>query len=151
MHHGNSNYNMNSTSTTDVYSIGDTYRYCEQLFKVIKVPAIVTLSGDLGSGKTTICKEIAKRFGHHQINSSSYQTVSFYSGVTNLIHCDFFRADLNERFFDEEINPLLVGDWIILAEWCDSMPMNPHVQNITIRIIHSDGSAKRTIITKIIS
>ena len=42
---------MNSTTTTDVNSIGDTYRYCEQLFKIIKVPAIVTLSGDLGSGK----------------------------------------------------------------------------------------------------
>ena len=142
---------MNSTTTIDVNSIEDTYRYCDQLFKLIKVPSILTLSGDLGSGKTTICKEIAKRFGHHQINSSSYQTVSFYSGLTNLIHCDFFRADLNERLFDEEIDPLLVGDWIILAEWCDSMPMNSHAQNITIRIIHSDGSSKRTIITNITS
>lgn len=102
-------YMVSNTSETDRV----IQSFCEQL----KPSTTVLLNGDMGSGKTYISTRIASFYGISNLNSSSFQRVTFHGGQINLIHCDFYRSPFKYNFFIEEIEPLMKSPWILLLEW----------------------------------
>ena len=100
---------VSNTSETDSVILS----FCKQL----KPSSTVLLNGDMGSGKTYISTRIASFYGISNLNSSSFQRVTFHDGQLNLIHCDFYRSPFNYNFFIEEIEPLMKFPWILLLEW----------------------------------
>ena len=100
---------MISHNETELIALG------EQLGKLLEKQDVIILSGDLGAGKTTFTKGIAKGLGIDQmIKSPTYTIVREYEGRLPFYHLDVYRIgndpdsiDLDDFLFGELIEPSL--------------------------------------------
>ena len=82
----------------------------KQLGKLLEKQDVIILSGDLGAGKTTFTKGIAKGLGIDQmIKSPTYTIVREYEGRLPLYHLDVYRIgnDPDSIEWGELIEPSL--------------------------------------------
>lgn len=101
-----------------VTSLEETNQLAKKIASKLSVPAIITLSGDLGAGKTTFTKGLAKALGiNATITSPTFTILKSYEEAVTLHHIDAYRLegivqDLGfEEIFDE--------DAICVVEWFD--------------------------------
>lgn len=101
-----------------VTSLEETNQLAEKIASKLSVPALITLSGDLGAGKTTFTKGLAKALGiNATITSPTFTILKSYEEEVTLHHIDAYRLegivqDLGfEEIFDE--------DAICVVEWFD--------------------------------
>lgn len=96
----------------------------------------VCLNGDLGAGKTTLTKSIAKGMGiDDYVTSPTFTIVNEYYGPINLYHIDTYRlddtVDVDYLGFDE----YFYYDGITIVEWAEkikyALPENYLELNIT--------------------
>lgn len=77
---------------------------------------VLVLTGDLGSGKTTLTKGIAKGLGIKQmIKSPTYTIVREYEGQLPLYHLDVYRIGDDPDSID--LDDFLFGDGVTVIEW----------------------------------
>lgn len=98
-------------------------QFGEKLAREISVPAVIELVGDVGTGKTTITKGIAKGLGiEDDVTSPSFMISKQYAfSGGKLVHYDFYRLpepgimseDLLENISDEKT--------VTVVEWGDSV------------------------------
>jgi tRNA threonylcarbamoyladenosine biosynthesis protein TsaE len=101
-------------------SFKETLDFGLKIGKVLKPGDIVALSGDLGAGKTSISKGIAKALGiEEEITSPTYTIVSEYEGTIPLYHMDMYRIDGIEEFELLGVDELLFGQGVSLIEWSE--------------------------------
>jgi len=113
--------------------------YGEKLAQSIEPPMTIELLGDVGAGKTTFTRGLAKGLGvKGEISSPSFTISKSYRGEkADLIHYDFYRLsdpglmseDLAESVSDP--NAITVVEWAQSTE--DVLPENRKV--ITIKYI----------------
>lgn len=89
-----------------------TARLAEKIAGLLPEPALITLSGDLGAGKTTFTKALAKARGVKQVvNSPTFTIMKSYrmADGNELTHIDAYRLEGSEdelgfsEFFDSGI------------------------------------------------
>ena len=89
----------------------------------IKVPHVIALVGDLGSGKTTFTKSIAKAIGVTQeIISPTFIIHREYlipNSKSYLHHLDLYRLDHEFELDEIGIKNLMNGQNVIVIEWAD--------------------------------
>ena len=79
---------------------------------------VISFSGCLGSGKTFICNEFLSYLNVEQLNSSSFQGISYYPGEISIFHCDFYNHPFTEDDYELNILPYLsLSPWLMLVEW----------------------------------
>lgn len=132
---------MNCSSDAELISFG------QELGKTISAPAVIELVGDVGSGKTTLTRGIAKGLGVTEPVSSPSFTISRRYAYAknnqnyNLVHYDFYRLgdpglmaeDLSESISDKNT--------ITIIEWADTVADILPEKRTTIKItINDDGS-----------
>ncbi len=78
---------------------------------------ILGLTGDLGSGKTTFTKYLAKHMGiSDNINSPTFTILKVYNhNPFNLYHMDVYR--LEGIGYDYELDDYIYGDGVSVIEW----------------------------------
>ena len=107
------------------------------------IPTVFTLSGNLGAGKTTLTKGIAKGLGiTTMVNSPTFNICKIYHGNHKLVHIDAYRLDPNcdELGFEEEMD-----DALTVIEWSENTDM-VLIDPIAIRIdVNADDSRTLTI------
>ena len=86
---------------------------------------IITLTGDLGSGKTTLVQGLARGLlvpADFYITSPSYTLINEYPGRHRLLHVDLYR--LSDPMEIEEIGlaDMLAGDSVVAIEWAERLP-----------------------------
>ena len=73
-----------------------TERFGAFLSRCLPLNSVVALSGQLGSGKTTLVKGIARGMGikPEEVNSPSFVLMREYSGKDRILfHCDLYRLE----------------------------------------------------------
>ncbi|WP_175615730.1 tRNA (adenosine(37)-N6)-threonylcarbamoyltransferase complex ATPase subunit type 1 TsaE [Piscibacillus halophilus] len=88
----------------------------KQLAEYLTPGDVITLDGDLGAGKTTFSKGLAKGLGvKRTVNSPTYTIVKEYRGRIPFYHMDVYRLeDQDEDIgFDEYFN----GEGVSVVEW----------------------------------
>ena len=110
---------MISHNETELIALG------KQLGKLLEKQDVIILSGDLGAGKTTFTKGIAKGLGIDQmIKSPTYTIVREYEGRLPLYHLDVYRIGNDPDSID--LDDFLFGDGVTVIEWGellgDSLP-----------------------------
>jgi len=105
---------------------------------------ILLFYGKMGSGKTTIIKEIAAKLGVKGLtNSPTFSLVNEY--VTGdggrMFHFDFYRIEREEEAFDIGFEEYLdSGDWCLI-EWPEKVENLLPLDSVVIRIdINPDDS-----------
>lgn len=89
----------------------------DYLAKHISSDTIIFLSGDLASGKTTLCSAIAKDRGVEGVTSPTFSLQQCYS--EDLYHYDLYRIS-NEEFFEMGLHEELDKSGWHLVEWADT-------------------------------
>ncbi|WAC07113.1 MAG: tRNA (adenosine(37)-N6)-threonylcarbamoyltransferase complex ATPase subunit type 1 TsaE [Thermodesulfobacteriota bacterium] len=81
---------------------------------------IVSLIGELGSGKTCFTRGIACGLGIEEslpIVSPTFTLINEYPGKTPLFHFDLYRLDDSERVFDLGYREYFHGKGVAVIEW----------------------------------
>ncbi len=94
----------------------------------LKAGDIVGLTGDLGAGKTTLTKSIAKGMGiDEHITSPTFTIVNEYDGdvakgLVPLYHFDVYRINDEEELYDIGYEEYFFGKAACVVEWANLIP-----------------------------
>lgn len=103
-------------------SPNNTISFAAAFAKALKHGAVVALVGNLGSGKTTFTKGIAKGLGvkgYRYVNSPSFVLIKEYKGRIPLYHFDLYRLDKIKDIEDLDSDGYFFGKGISVIEWAD--------------------------------
>lgn len=119
----------------------ETIAFGEALAGYLKPGDVLTLSGDLGAGKTTFTKGIAKGLGIQQlVNSPTFTIIKEYEGVMPLYHMDAYRiGGMEDLGFEEYFN----GEGIAVVEWADNIREWLPEEYLNIKIHHLDATRRK--------
>ena len=80
------------------------------------------LSGNLGAGKTTFVKGLARGWGiEEEITSPTYNLYSIYRGDRQLVHFDAFRIANSKEAADLLIEEFLQPPFCLAIEWPENL------------------------------
>lgn len=125
------------------HSEHDTVNLAKDLASGLKAGDIIALIGDIGTGKTTFVKAIAKALGISETVSSPTFTIvrEYRSGKFPLFHFDVYRLSNEDEFYDIGAEEYLYGDGITIIEWADivedALPLNTMI--IEIKYGNNEG------------
>ncbi len=95
-----------------------------RLAKLLSPGDNIALTGNLGSGKTTFTKGLARGLNIEKpeyVNSPSFVLMKEYKGRASLYHFDLYRLDSLEDIEYIGMQEYLNGDGIVVIEWADRM------------------------------
>jgi tRNA threonylcarbamoyladenosine biosynthesis protein TsaE len=92
-----------------------------RLGRFLKAGDIVGLYGDLGAGKTTMVKGIAKAVGidEREIVSASFTIIAEYETDPPFVHIDLYRIESGAELDDLGIRSITGGGSISVIEWAE--------------------------------
>lgn len=93
-----------------------TVKLAGKLATLLKPGDVITLEGDLGAGKTTFTKGIARGLGVKRIvNSPTFTIIKEYQGELPLYHMDVYRLEDSDE--DIGFSDYFHADGISVVEW----------------------------------
>ncbi|MDR0882060.1 MAG: tRNA (adenosine(37)-N6)-threonylcarbamoyltransferase complex ATPase subunit type 1 TsaE [Candidatus Adiutrix sp.] len=93
--------------------------------KHLSLPWLITLSGDLGAGKTTLGQGLGLGFGvtePGEIVSPTFTLANEYQGLYPLFHLDIYRLETINQFYEAGLDEYLERPGLTLVEWPEKMP-----------------------------
>jgi tRNA threonylcarbamoyladenosine biosynthesis protein TsaE len=108
---------------------------------------IIALSGELGSGKTTLVKGLAQGMGFDskEIVSPSFTLVNEYEGPLPFFHIDLYRLgderDLREIGYEEYLGEAGVA----VIEWADRAPHAVPHESLWITLRYQDAERREIV------
>ncbi len=99
----------------------ETKKFGEKLCEKLTAGSIVALTGDLGTGKTTLTKAIAAGLGVTDvITSPTFNIVKQYdSGRLPLYHFDVYRIGDVDEMYEIGYEEYFFGDGVCVIEWAN--------------------------------
>lgn len=112
------------------HSREETICFASRLAKLLRKNTVIGFFGNLGSGKTTFIKGLAKGLGiKARINSPSFVILKIYPLAKRLsdarvnkcllYHFDLYRLDSLKELEDVGYEEFISGDGICVIEWAD--------------------------------
>ena len=131
-------------------NLADTEKLAYDFANLLNGGEIVTLSGDLGAGKTTFTQFLAKAFGIKEaVTSPTFTLMNSYVGERlKLYHFDMYRID----DIDEIIETGLLEyfgkkDAVCMIEWAENIKLVLPKNIIKIEIEKIDENSRKFTIT----
>lgn len=125
-------------------NIDDTNRIGELLAKYAFRGEVLTLSGDLGAGKTTLTKSIGKGLGiKDEINSPTFNILKcYFNEPISLFHIDAYRLeDVRPEQKDIGLEEVIEGNGLAVIEWPIYIDEMIPFDSLSIKIsFNEDGS-----------
>ncbi|GGH83397.1 tRNA threonylcarbamoyladenosine biosynthesis protein TsaE [Pullulanibacillus pueri] len=113
----------------------------ERLANLLQPGDVITLEGDLGAGKTTFTKGIAKGLGvKRTVNSPTFTIIKEYKGTMPLYHMDVYRLEDEEDLgFDDFFH----SEGITVIEWASQIKSQLPEERLEIYIKHGSEEKSR--------
>lgn len=125
----------------------ETIALGECLARDLPSKQVVLLIGQLGAGKTTLAKGIAKGLGAadpDEVSSPTFTLIHEYGAEGRLYHIDLYRLDQPREVATLGLDELFDRAAIVLIEWGERFPQLLPTERTEIRI-RATGDAKREI------
>jgi tRNA threonylcarbamoyladenosine biosynthesis protein TsaE len=106
---------------------------------------LVVLGGDLGAGKTTFVKGVARALGvRDPVTSPTFTIVQEYDGPVPVAHVDIYRLQRVQELHDLGLEEML-DDRVVLVEWGDVVaPLLPS-ERVEVQLTIGDAPDMRAI------
>ncbi len=105
-----------STGLKETESIG------YKLGKLLNVGDVVCLTGDLGAGKTTLSKSMAKGLGvHDHVTSPTFTIINEYEGRLPVYHFDVYRINDIDEMYELGYEEYFYGEGVCIVEWASKI------------------------------
>lgn len=107
-------------------------------------PLLVTLSGDLGAGKTTLVGGLLAALGHEgPARSPTYTLLEPYRfGGRDVVHCDFYRLRHPDELDDLGVRDLQRPGAILLVEWPEKAGDRLGTPDLTLHLDYADENTR---------
>ena len=128
---------ISSPLTFFTNSSEDTEKAGKKIAGLLKPGDVVCLTGDLGSGKTTLIKGIAQELSQidpSEVTSPTFTYLHIYSGLQKIYHFDLYRLSSDEEFLKSGFHEFLYQNEICCIEWPDKLPPSLSFQKVSINI-----------------
>ncbi|MBR0373350.1 MAG: tRNA (adenosine(37)-N6)-threonylcarbamoyltransferase complex ATPase subunit type 1 TsaE [Mogibacterium sp.] len=123
----------------------ETEAFGLRLSGVLEAGDVVALTGDLGAGKTTLTKAIARGLGVREtVTSPTFMILKEYrSGQLPLYHFDVYRLQSAEDLYDIGGDEYFDGDGVCIVEWADIVREAIPEDALWIRVGYGDEEETR--------
>jgi tRNA threonylcarbamoyladenosine biosynthesis protein TsaE len=102
----------------------DTQNVGFEIGQALPIPGVVLLRGDLGTGKTTLTRGIARGLGiddPNLVSSPSYTLVNVYKGRCPIYHVDLYRLDGVKDLYSIGLDDFLGNEGVTIIEWSERL------------------------------
>lgn len=131
-------------------SAEETTKWGRQFAARLKPPVLLLLSGELGSGKTTLTKGIVAGLGaagEDDVTSPTFTLVHVYGGgkqaASKVYHADLYRITDFKDFETLGMEDVFDKPAIVILEWAERFPLRLPWPQIRVRLEHMDGDRRR--------
>jgi tRNA threonylcarbamoyladenosine biosynthesis protein TsaE len=117
----------------------------------LKLPVLVLLSGDLGSGKTTLTKGIVaglEAAHEDDVTSPTFTLIHRYDGGSRVYHVDLYRIDGLHDLETLGLEDIFSENAAVIVEWPDRLKFRPDWPVLEIHLEHIAEGTRRIVITK---
>jgi tRNA threonylcarbamoyladenosine biosynthesis protein TsaE len=114
-----------------------------RLAGVLRAGDVVTLSGPLGVGKTSLARGVLAALGHEgEVPSPSFAIVQLYEDLDPPVwHVDLFRIDYPSEL--DELGLDSLSDAILMVEWPERAGAGAWPQALGLTLDFAEGGARR--------
>ena len=127
-----------------VNNLEETIALGNRLGLLLQPNMLLTLSGDLGAGKTTFTKGIGQGLGITKvINSPTFTILKQYQGRLNLSHFDAYRLEGQDD--DLGFEEIFDSDDVCVVEWANFIEDILPTERLKIEIKKIDENAREFI------
>jgi tRNA threonylcarbamoyladenosine biosynthesis protein TsaE len=132
-------------TATVLGSLVETERFGERLGGGLEPGDVVALKGDLGAGKTTLVRSLARGFGvKRRVTSPTFVTVRTYNGDRGpLIHCDLYRVDGVGYLEEQGVLDELQAGAVIVVEWAEKVDLFGHSDPLVLSLSLTEREEER--------
>jgi len=140
------------------HSAEETIALGRELARRLTPPVLVLLSGELGSGKTTLSKGIISGLGaarEEDVTSPTFTLVHVFhnhstgAGCTcsplqlKVYHVDLYRVEQSRDIESLALEDALSEPAVVLIEWPERFLLHSDWPKITVQLEHLEGDTRR--------
>jgi tRNA threonylcarbamoyladenosine biosynthesis protein TsaE len=128
------------------HSAEETTNWGREFSKRLKPPVLVLLTGDLGTGKTTLTKGIVSGLGaadEDDVTSPTFTLVHVYGKPAKVYHADLYRIESFHAFETLGMEDMFSTPAVAILEWSERFPLQSPWPQIRVRLEHLGGNARR--------
>ncbi len=137
----------------------ETIEIGREIAKLLPLPSLLFLRGDLGAGKTTLVKGIAQALDAadpDEVTSPTFTLVHEYDGRhrvdgkdqdVKLYHIDLYRIDDERQLETIGFDEMAAEQAILLVEWGEKFPSVVKRSDGEIQIEHAGGDTRNITLT----
>jgi len=127
-------------------SAEETVQWGREFAKRLKVPVLVLLAGDLGTGKTTLTKGLVSGLGaasENDVTSPTFTLVHVYGKLAKVYHADLYRIESFHDFETLGLEDLFAIPAVAILEWSEKFPLPSPWPTVRVRLEHLGGDSRR--------
>ena len=127
-------------------SAEETSAIAHRLGALAKANTVITLEGDLGAGKTTFTKGLAKGPGiDRNVNSPTFTIIKEYKGRLPLYHMDVYRVE--DQYEDMGFEDYFEGEGVTVVEWAHLIEEQLPPELLAVQIFYIGENERKIVFT----
>ena len=128
------------------HSAEETVAWGRAFAETLKAPVLVLLSGELGSGKTTLTKGIVaglKAAEEDEVTSPTFTLLHEYGTGGKVFHGDLYRVESFHDFETLGLEDVFAKPAIVILEWSEKFPLQAPWPQVRLKLEHMGGDSRR--------
>ena len=128
------------------HSSEETTNWGREFATRLKPPVLVLLTGDLGTGKTTLTKGIVSGLGaanEDDVTSPTFTLVHVYGKAAKVFHADLYRIETFHDFETLGMEDMFASPSVVIIEWSERFPLPSPWPQVRLRLEHLGGDSRR--------
>jgi tRNA threonylcarbamoyladenosine biosynthesis protein TsaE len=129
------------------HSAQETTQWGRDFAARLKTPVLLLLTGELGTGKTTLTKGIVSGLGaasEDEVTSPTFTLLHVYGPKqAPIYHGDLYRIESLHDFETLGLEDIFAKPAVVILEWSEKFPLSLPWPTVRLRLEHLGGDARQ--------